>query len=123
MKEELDAMLCQRYPKIFVDCRRTQCRDGWFDLIDTLCERLQFWTDRNNAPQVIVSQVKEKYGELSFYAHRGNETQDGMIELAEAMSARLCEQCGKLGHLLMSGEIYLTRCHEHAPTGAIAAPK
>lgn len=117
MRAELDALLCERYPKIFVDCRRTMCGDGWFSLIDTLCERMQFWTDHNSAPQVVVSQVKEKYGELSFYSHRGNETQDGMIELAEAMSARTCEQCGKPGRLLMSSETYLTRCDEHASTG------
>jgi hypothetical protein len=37
------------------------CRDGWYDLIDVLCERLQAWTDLNGAPQVVVSEVKEKW--------------------------------------------------------------
>jgi hypothetical protein len=65
------------------------CGDGWFDLIDTLCERLQFWTDRNKAPQVVAHQVKEKFGTLCFYPREANETQRGMIHMAEAMSARI----------------------------------
>lgn len=121
MKEEFDALLCHRYPKIFADCRRTQCKDGWFDLIDVLCERLQFWTNHNRAPQVFVSQVKEKYGELSFYGHGGNREQDGMIAMAEEMSSRICEICGKPGKTLISGETYLTRCQEHAPEQDVVA--
>lgn len=54
-------------------CRRTMCKDGWFDLLDMLCERLQFRTDRNQAPQVVISQVKEKGGELAFYCHGGDQ--------------------------------------------------
>ena len=123
MKADLDALLCQRYPKIFANCRRTMCKDGWFDLLNVLCERLQFWTDHNGAPQVVLSQVKEKWGELAFYGHGGNHKQDGMIEMAEAMSARICEKCGKPGALLVSGETYLTRCQEHAPTEALVAPE
>lgn len=122
MKVELDALLSARYPKIFANSRRTMCRDGWFDLIDVLCERLQFWTDHNGAPQVVVSQVKEKWGELSFYGHGGNEEQDGMISMAEALSGRICELCGKPGTILVCEEIYMTRCQDHAPTGAKVAP-
>lgn len=62
MKADLDALLCQRYPKIFANCRRTMCKDGWFDPLNVLCDRLQLWTDHNGAPQVVLSQVKEKWG-------------------------------------------------------------
>ena len=55
------------------------------DLLNVLCDRLQLWTDYNGAPQAVVSQVKEKWGELAFYGHGGNHKQDGMIEMAEAM--------------------------------------
>lgn len=120
MKKELDDQLCLKYPKIFADCRRTSCGDGWYDLLDVLCERLQFWTDHNQAPQVVLSQVKEKFGELAFYGHGGNREQDGMILMAEEMSARLCEKCGKPGKTLISGETYMTRCEEHAPTIAVS---
>ena len=129
MKKELDELLCQRYPLIFADrhrpmtetcmCWGFSCGDGWFDLIDTLCERLQFWTDHNGAPQVIAAQVKEKWGELCFYpSGAASDEQWGMITLAEALSARICEQCGKPGQTLVHGFQHMTRCPEHAPDGA-----
>lgn len=129
MKNELDALLCERYPLIFANRTRSirescmgrgvACGDGWFTLIDTLCERLQFWTEHNGAPQVVATQVKEKWGELCFYAHGANDEQLGMIAMAKAMSARMCETCGQPGQVLVSGGIFLTRCPMHAPTGAI----
>jgi hypothetical protein len=122
MKEELDSLLYKHYPKIFADRQRTICRDGWYDLIDVLCERLQAWTDLNGAPQVVVSEVKEKWGELSFNVKGGGREQDGMIIMAEEMSARICELCGNAGKLLVAGERYLTRCDLHAPAGATTAP-
>jgi len=130
MKKELDALLCQRYPLIFSErhlsqmetcmCWGIDCGDGWFDLIDTLCERLQFWTDRNKAPQVVAIQVKEKFGTLRFYSRGAiSQEQRGMIYMAEAMSARICDQCGKPGQTLVHEFLHMTRCAEHAPEGAI----
>ena len=130
MNKELDDLLCRRYPKIFADrrlpmtqscmCWGFACGDGWFDLIDVVCERLQFWTDRNGAPQVVAAQVKEKYGELCFYPRGAiSDEQMGMIYMAEAMSARICERCGKPGELLVHGHCFMTRCPEHAPVGTI----
>lgn len=128
MREELDQLLCTRYPLIFANRDKSittscmgwgfSCGDGWFDLIDTLCERLQFWTDHNKAPQVVATQVKEKWGELCFYYTSGNDEQSGMVLMAEAMSARICEECGKPGQKLACGA-YMTRCEEHAPVGAV----
>lgn len=130
MKKELDELLYQRYPLIFSERhgspRETAmiwgfaCEDGWFDLIDTLCERLQFWTDHNHAPQVVAVQVKEKWGGLRFYLRReASEEQRGMIWMAYAMSFRLCEQCGKPGELVVHGHCFMTRCAEHTPEGAV----
>lgn len=129
MKKELNELLRQRYPLIFVErhlsqmqtsmCRLIACGDGWFDLIDTLCERLQFWTDHNKAPQVVALQVKEKFGTLCFYPLDANQTQRGMIYMAEAMSTRICDQCGKPGQTLVHEFWHMTRCKEHAPADAI----
>lgn len=130
MKKELDDLLCQRYPLIFAERHLSMketcmywgftCGDGWFDLIDSLCERLQFWTDHNGAPQVVASQVKEKWGELCFYPRgAASEKQWGMIEMAEAMSARICEQCGKPGRMLVCGHTFMTRCSDDTPAGSI----
>lgn len=130
MRKELDALLCQRYPRIFEEreghmretamCWGFSCGDGWFELIDALCECLQFWTDHNRAPQVVACQVKEKWGVLSFYP-RGevSEEQRGMILMTEAMSARICDQCGRPGTTIVHESWCMTRCPEHAPAGAV----
>lgn len=124
MNKELDALLCERYPLIFANRHASfqescmawgvSCGDGWFTLIDTLCERLQFWTEHNNAPQVVATQVKEKWGALCFYADNANETQLGMIFMAEAMSSYICEQCGSPGQIFVNARgWHLTCCHAH----------
>jgi len=127
MQEPLEDLLCQRYPAIFEHRRkstanawmpwRVMCGDGWFDLLDTLCAQLQFATDRNGASQVVAVQVKEKFGALSFYCHDASDAQRGMIAMAAAMSARLCEQCGKPGQVLVRNSIHMTRCSVHDPDG------
>ncbi|MDD5297963.1 MAG: hypothetical protein PHU46_13730 [Rhodocyclaceae bacterium] len=127
MRKELDDLLCQRYPNIFAERRGSiqetcmawgfSCGDGWFTLIETLCERLQFWTDRNQAPQVVTRQVKEKFGTLSFYVRGANDVQCGMIWMAEAMSAHICEKCGQPGKVLNHEGWIMTRCPEHTPEG------
>ena len=129
MKQELDDLLCERYPLIFANRRKSTqescmgwgfaCGDGWFTLIDTLCKQLQFWTEHNHAPQVVAVQVKEKFGRLCFYVREANDIQRGMIQLAEAMSVQLCEECGSPGQLLVAGGWHLTRCEAHAPEGAV----
>lgn len=102
MRQELDDLLCLQYPLIFAqrsmkDSGMSQgftCGDGWFALIDALCECLQFDIDHNGGPQVVAVQVKEKLGSLRFYARPASERQRGMIDLAVAMSTRLCDVCG-----------------------------
>lgn len=129
MKPELDQLLFDRYPRIFVEGNTPSmqsqmrwgiaCKDGWFDLLDVLCERLQFSTDHNSAPQAVAVQVKEKLGELRFYADDLNEVQRGMIQMATSMSRRICEQCGSQGQVLVYGHHHATLCREHAPDGAV----
>jgi hypothetical protein len=111
MRKELDDLLCQRYPAIFSQRNASfeisgmgkgfECGDGWFDLIDALCECLQFWTDHNDRePQVEARQVKEKFGTLRFHCSGANERQRGMIDMAVSMSGRICEECGAPGKIV-----------------------
>ena len=129
MTPDLDRLLCARYPTLFQ--RRNVPMDkscmywgfsagnGWFDLLDTLCERLQFWTDRRNAVQLIAEQVKEKLGLLEVYVNAaGSEhisgEQKGMVRMASAMSERICEVCGHPGWLIDDDETwYRVRCAPH----------
>src|SRR5665811_1308045 len=60
-------------------CRGFECGDGWFDILDALCERIQFTIDNDDVQQVVARQVKEKLGTLRFYITGGNAEIMGMI--------------------------------------------
>jgi hypothetical protein len=107
MKPELENQLFERYPAIFERERSIACGDGWFDLIDTLCEQLQHSTAEQGMPQVHAAQVKEKFGGLRFYVHARSETQQG--------SYRICDVCGARG-ALRGPVIARTRCDKHVDT-------
>lgn len=58
MKQELDQLLCEKYPKIMVNrhkpmtetcmCWGFSCGDGWFNIIDKLCANIQSHIDWRN---------------------------------------------------------------------------
>jgi len=106
MSPKLDKFLCKTYPKLFVnrhaDMRTTcmcwgfDCGDGWFWLIHNLCAAIQSHIDHchPHPPQVVVDQVKEKFGTLRFYFHGGDDSITGMVNFAEWLSGVICEACG-----------------------------
>lgn len=107
MNKELTQKLFDKYPKIFVQkdlppteslmCFGFECGDGWFWLIDNLCEKIQCYIDNNkhlDIPQVEAVQVKQKFGELRFYCIGGNEYIRGFIDFASYLSYNICERCG-----------------------------
>ena len=75
-------------------------------------ENGRFRTVPDKVYQVIVSQVKEKYGSLRFYVDYGDDTVYGMISMAESMSYRTCEVCGNPGEANTEGWISV-RCETH----------
>ena len=105
MQQELDDLLCQRYPEIFCDrhknkyetsmCWGFTCGDGWFDIIDRLCSEIAAQVLAGGMPPVVASQVKEKMGSLRFRFRGGNEETHRLIELARQKSAATCEECGR----------------------------
>ncbi len=98
MSPELQEVLFVRHSRILGRMRESgtdiECGDGWFDLLDTLCGRLQFHTDLDGAPRVVALQIREKFGTLRFYAEGADEMHGGMIDVAQAMSERICRGCG-----------------------------
>lgn len=124
MKPENDKLLCEKYPKIFAKrfshvtesnmAFGFECGDGWFDIIDTLCQSIQNHIDHKvkyeslteeqiYSLQVVAAQVKEKFGGLRFYVDGGDEYIDGLIGLAEGLSYRICETCGDKGRTYNHG--------------------
>ena len=134
MKQELDKLLCEKYPKMMVNrnkdmketcmCWGFECGDGWFQILDSLMGNIQHHIDWNNknfekgytqykqVPQVALDQVKEKFGTLRFYYTGGDDVIDGMVRMAESMSAVTCEQCGNPGTTGGQGWI-TTLCETH----------
>ena len=45
---------------------------------------------------VYITQIKEKYGTLRFYANNTTDEIDGAIGLAEFLSYKTCEFCGAI---------------------------
>lgn len=128
MNEKLECILFERYPLLFAryatkppGYSHLQCGDGWFDLIDSLCEVLQrsVTSHRPPHPQPAAVQVKEKFGGLRFYIHGGDQYQHGLIDMAEEMSFRICEICGSPGRMLIDDRNWsMARCAAHAPANA-----
>lgn len=98
-------------------CWGLEVGDGWYNIIDRLCVNIQSyidWSEESNefdlkynqenphnlrtvreiVPQVVATQVKEKFGTLRFYYSGGDDVVDGMVRMAESMSAVMCEECG-----------------------------
>ena len=128
MKQELDKLLCERYPKMMVNrnlpmqetcmCWGFECGDGWFNILDQLMGNIQHHIDWKNkkeevVAQVTLDQVKEKFGTLRFYYTGGDDVIDGMVRMAESMSGVTCEECGNLGKRIGGGWV-TTLCEEHA---------
>jgi hypothetical protein len=62
--------------------------------------------------QVVVDQVKEKFGGLRFYYTGGDDLIDGMVRMAESMSEVTCEECGYPGTTRGGGWVR-TLCDKH----------
>jgi len=102
MKDGLIQRLFAAWPQMFTPIRnglaypapeqRITCGDGWFPIIDTLCEALQWETDHAAAPQIVVGQIKSKLGSMRFAAPGPcSERQGGMIHMALMLSACIDE--------------------------------
>jgi len=108
MKKELQQKLCKKYPKIFGENFLFECLDGWFWLIDNLCECIQ-----HNKIDLQATQVKEKFGGLRFYTTPRDDETHGMIELAESMSYNICEKCGSTEDVSSTEKGWVrTRCQK-----------
>lgn len=63
-------------------------------------------------PEVVATQIKEKFGGLRFYYIGGDSYIRGLVTMAEAMSEVTCEACGNIGKHRSGGWIK-TLCDEH----------
>lgn len=125
MTPEEIMLLNERHPRL--GGIYPECHSGWFTIIDVLCAELQRQTDKYKAPQLVVTQIKQKFGTLRFHVAcfdratdeiddegYASETQVALIAMAANFSARTCEICGRPGNM-QQREWIQTLCIEHAP--------
>jgi hypothetical protein len=90
---------------------------GWYPILERLCLNIQQhleWQNRESevVPQVIVEQIKEKFGGLRFYYQGGDDQVAGMVRMAEAWAGVACEECGGIGKRRGGGWVR-TLCDKH----------
>jgi len=103
MKKELQDKLYKKYPQLFAQkdlpmtqtcmCWGCDCDDGWYDILDELCEEVK------DVPGLQFAQVKEKFGGLRVYPDGGTKEVYAAINEATNKSYETCEICGKPGKL------------------------
>jgi len=113
--DEFTALLMSKYPAMFPDRCCIETDAGWWPIIEALCGNIQRHTDWPGRPvveQVVVEQIKEKFGGLRFYYSGGDEKIAGMVQMAESWAARACERCGAPGVSRPGGWVR-TLCDAH----------
>jgi hypothetical protein len=71
------------------------------------------------------TEIKEKYGTARLYgegalSEEAEEKVDEAIDLAQAASSCICEQCGQPGRLFNRGGWFATACGEHGKGEPVA---
>ena len=120
MTEKLQNKLYKKFNKIFTQKGLSlrwgfECDDGWYELIYSLCDKIQAYIDEVKCQQVIATQVKEKFGSLRFYTAFDLLNEDdviddihydaiqAMINTASEESLKTCEATGGYGTLNKRG--------------------
>ena len=116
MKEELEQKLFDKYPKLFelkesresCMCYGITCGDGWYNILETLCRKLDSYNEKKSKQDaeyepVKFDQIKEKFGQLRIYTLGGDITTYSLISFADTLSGITCESCGSPGKMRTKG--------------------
>lgn len=116
-----EARMTEQYPKMFSQpYGGFAIGEGWWPIVESLCRNIQHyldWINKNHekhpvVEQVVVAQIKEKFGGLRFYYDGGDDKIQGMVRMAESWAAHSCETCGAPGTSRSGGWIK-TLCDHH----------
>ena len=95
-----------KYPKTFKNGGHLGVGFGWMSIIDDLCSEIEKSECVDN---ICIEQVKEKFGTLRFYVSNASNEIHELINKAENLSAKTCEDCGAPGEI-KSGSWIRTLC-------------
>ena len=110
-----------KYPLLFPK-NTIDCDVGWLKIIEEMCAAIQIYIDfefGDEVPQVIFTEIKERYGILHISFEGGDRIAGAIIDLCKKLSYKTCEYCGKIGDLYCSTKWRewchtKTLCEEHA---------
>ena len=90
---------------------------GWYPILERLCKLIQQHIEHVNkneqvVEQVVVEQIKEKFGGLRFYYQGGDDYIHGLVSMSEEWAGIACEGCGGIGKRRGGGWIR-TLCDKH----------
>src|SRR3546814_6398037 len=117
-RTRLDA-LHATYPRVFAGGPLPwgfEHGDGWGELIEALCARINTILLDSPGMSMDVRQVKEKFGTLRFYyrlSGASDETAQRIrraVALAEKASGRICERCGHRASVQAKAGWWSTLC-------------
>lgn len=86
---------------------------NWAGKLISIYLEMGFREVPEQVPQVVATQVKEKFGGLRFYYNGGDDKIEAFVTFAEMLSQRTCDVCGAPGKPHGGGWI-TTRCDNHA---------
>lgn len=119
--DEFEQHMLKNYPQLFSKpFGGFAIGPGWWPIIEKLCANIQSYIDWSNTnrkerpvvEQVVVEQIKEKFGGLRFYYQGGDDKIAGMVRMAECWADHSCEDCGAPGTRRSGGWIR-TLCDQH----------
>ena len=116
--EKFASRMEKSYPKMFQSkYGGFAVGKGWYPILERLCASIQQhieWKNKDSevCPQVVVEQIKEKFGGLRFYYQGGDEYIHGLVSMAESWAGIACEDCGGIGKRRGGGWVR-TLCDQH----------
>lgn len=125
MKEDIELSLVREFPLIFRDhgkspqetCMHWGCEhsDGWYGIIRSMCSVISRHVEHSKEPiDFKFAQVKEKFGTLRVYSYGADDFINGVIRMAENMSAVTCEVTGNPGQMCRKGNWLRTLSRDQA---------
>ena len=89
-----------------------ECGNGWRKIINPIIEYIEKYnsTVKKEENKIKILQIKEKFGELRFYASNKTPELVKLIENAEAKSRNICELCGSEEDIGQIADGWITTC-------------
>jgi hypothetical protein len=118
MKEDDIIKIETDFSDIFNGSIFLECNSGWFKIIYEALSKIQehvrelYNAKHIESKEIVVTQIKEKYGTLRIYMSSEDDVIEDIISKAHKKSSKTCEICGKRGKIRGSSWLY-TACDTH----------